>query len=61
MNTPDQHGERVDVRTLWEHEAHDFTPRLAEHLCLLGEELGLQLERIATERPVGPYFLDILA
>ena len=61
MNTSDQQSKRVDVRTKWEHEAHDFTPWLARHLDLLGEELGLQLELVAQEKPVGPYYLDILA
>ncbi len=38
-----------------------LTPWLAERLDLLGEELGLTLEKVGQEVPVGPYFLDILA
>ena len=53
--------ERVDVRSMWEHEAHDFTPWLARNLDLLGDELGLNLELVQREKPVGPLFLDILA
>ena len=53
--------QRVDVRSMWPHEAYDFTPWLAERLDLLGEELGLALEEVKQEAPVGPYFLDILA
>ena len=52
---------RVDVRTLWPHEALDFTPWLADNLDLLAAEIGLRLELVAREKPVGPYFLDILA
>lgn len=44
----------------WSHEAHDFTPWLAENLALLGEELGLALELRALEHPVGRYSLDLL-
>ena len=43
------------------HEAYDFTPWLAEHLDILGAELGLTLEEVGQEVAVGPYFLDILA
>ena len=46
---------------MWPNEALDFTPWLAENLDLLGEELGLELELLAQEVPVGPYRLDILA
>ena len=41
--------ERVDVRTIWPHEAHDFTPWLASRLDLLGDALGMDLELV---RPV---------
>lgn len=61
MNSPDHQDERVEVREIWPHEALDFTPWLADNLDLLGEELDLQLELVAREKQVGPYFLDILA
>jgi hypothetical protein len=44
----------------WDHEAHDFTPWLAEHLDLLGEQLGLALRLRKREYPVGRYSLDLL-
>ena len=53
--------EKVDLRDIWEHEAHDFTPWLSENLDRLSEELGLDLELQAQEAPVGGYSLDILA
>ena len=61
MAQPEDSMRRVDVRLKWPHEAHDFTPWLAEHLDLLGAELGLKLEAVDQEVPVGPYSLDILA
>ncbi len=50
-----------DLRTVWKNEAADFTPWLADNLSLLGETLGINLELIETESPVGNYSLDILA
>ena len=44
----------------WRHEAHDFTPWLAENLELLGNELGLALELTGREHAVGRYSLDLL-
>ena len=51
----------VDVRAEWPHEAHNFTPWLADHLHLLGEELGMKLELEQREKQVGSLYLDILA
>ena len=46
---------------MWKHEALNFTPWLAKNLHLLGDALGMKLEPVQTELPVGPYYLDILA
>ena len=46
--------ETADLREAWNHEAHDFTPWLAENLDRLGSELGIELENEATEMHVGP-------
>ena len=53
--------ERVDVRKAWSHEAHDFTPWLADNLNRLAAELGLEFELEDTEKLVGPYRADIVA
>ncbi len=53
--------QNVNLREVWPNEASDFTPWLAENISKLGDTLGLELELRATEVPVGPYWLDILA
>jgi hypothetical protein len=52
---------RVDARCVWTHEAHNFTPWLADNLDALGAALGLDLELTGTEAPCGDFALDILA
>ena len=53
--------EDVNVRELWPYEDRDFTPWLANNLDILGKELGMELEFVSLEEPVGPFYLDILA
>lgn len=55
--------ERVPLREQWKHEAHEFTPWLAEtdNLNLLADALGLsELVLVATEHWVGDFKLDVL-
>ena len=54
--------ERVELRHIWETEDRDFTPWLAreEHLQILGDTIGLELELEAQEKDVGPFRADIL-
>jgi hypothetical protein len=52
---------RVDPRIVWKHEAHNFTPWLAENIDALGEALGLDLEVIEREANVGDFLVDIRA
>lgn len=51
----------VDLRSIWPKEAYDFTPWLAAHLSQLGDALGMDLELIDTEVPVGPFSIDLVA
>lgn len=50
-----------DLRTIWKNETTDFTKWLSqeENLNLLGEAVGLDLERIGTEERVGDFRADI--
>ncbi len=53
--------EQVEVRQIWPHEAHDFTPWLADNLDKLSAVLHVDLEREGTEVQVGRYRADIVA
>lgn len=52
-----------DLRTIWPHEALDFTPWLAkdENITLLGDALDLDITVDETESSVGDFHVDILA
>ena len=52
----------VDLREVWESEALDFTPWLAqpENMTLLGKAIGIELEVETQEKSVGPFRADIL-
>ncbi len=52
---------RVDPRSVWEHEAQDFTPWLRDNIELLAETVGLELDLVETESPVGGYAVDLYA
>jgi hypothetical protein len=51
--------EPVDPRSIWSHEALNFTPWLAQNADRLADALGIELEVEATEYAVGGYSLDI--
>lgn len=57
------HIDKVRLRDIWPHEAHDFTKWLSEeeNLALLGETIGIDLELIETESSVGSFNADIFA
>jgi hypothetical protein len=46
---------------LWPKEAHDFTPWLAVNLDRLADALGMDLDLVDTETPVGPFSIDLVA
>ena len=51
----------VDLREAWNHEAHSFTPWLAEHLDQLANKIGIPLELEGQEVPVENFSADLLA
>jgi len=52
---------KVSLQEVWKHEAIDFTPWLESNAEVLGDALGLDLEVIDREAPVGDFSLDLLA
>lgn len=52
--------ERVEVRDIWKHEAHDFTPWLLEHADYLEDALGIGIDLENAEHPVGGFSLDLI-
>ena len=53
--------ESVELREVWENEAGEFTPWLAEHINRLAEAIGIaDLEKVNREEPVGTFSADIL-
>lgn len=52
-----------DLRTIWPHEAHDFTKWLSkeENLAALSDEIGIDIVLTETESSVGSFNVDIFA
>lgn len=50
-----------DLREVWPHEAHDFTPWLAKNVVVLSETVGIDICIEETESSVGDFNVDIFA
>ena len=52
-----------DLRTVWPHEASDFTPWLSEddNIALLSDAIGIDITVDDTESAVGDFNVDIFA
>ncbi|WGL52149.1 DUF4268 domain-containing protein [Nocardioides sp. BP30] len=50
----------VEPRSVWPHEAHDFTPWLLGNVDVLADLLGMNLVLEAAEHPVGDFSLDLV-
>lgn len=62
MNPDDLRAvETVDLNEVWNHEEHDFTPWLVEHIDVLGQTVGIEFDEVTREDSVGGYKADITA
>lgn len=52
--------EITDLRSVWPHEAHDFTPWLAKNIGVLSETVGIDISIEETESSVGDYMAWVL-
>lgn len=50
----------LDPRTVWAHEAHNFTPWLLANADALSAVLGIDIELSGAEHPVGGFALDLV-
>lgn len=53
--------ERVALREVWKHEAHDFTQWLQENIDVLNEALDLDLVNVDREQAAGTFSVDLVA
>jgi hypothetical protein len=53
--------ERVPLRKVWEHEAHDFTQWLQENIDVLNTALDLNLVNVDREQAAGSFSIDLVA
>ena len=53
--------EITDLREVWPHEAHDFTPWLAKNIGVLSDTVGIDISIEETESSVGDFNVDIFA
>ncbi|MFQ6061600.1 MAG: DUF4268 domain-containing protein [Methanosarcinales archaeon] len=53
--------ERVPLRDIWKHEAHDFTTWLQENIDILNDVLDLSLSSAEKEQSAGRFSVDLVA
>ena len=53
--------QRVPLRDVWHHEAHDFTHWLQENIEVLNEVLDLNLGSVEREQAAGAFTVDLVA
>ncbi len=52
---------RVPLRTVWKHEARDFTTWLQDNIDVLNDALGLNLDNVEREQSAGSFNVDLVA
>lgn len=51
--------EYLSLNEVWDHEEHDFTPWIVDHIEQLGQTIGIELDEVEREDSVGGYSADI--
>lgn len=60
MDPVDLHSvEYLNLNDVWDHEEHDFTPWIVDHIDHLGKTIGIELDDVEREDAVGGYSADI--
>jgi hypothetical protein len=52
--------ERVPLRQVWPHEAHDFTTWLEHNTDVLSDALGVSIDNVERERAAGSFSVDLV-
>ncbi|HIG73521.1 MAG TPA: DUF4268 domain-containing protein [Bacteroidetes bacterium] len=52
--------QRLPLRTVWPHEAHDFTVWMEDNIDALDDELGLGIAAVQREQSSGVFSVDLL-
>ena len=53
--------QKVDLREVWKHEAHNFTQWMQLNIDAVDEVLGLGLHDVGREQPAGTFSIDLVA
>ena len=52
--------QRVELRDVWSHEAHDFTRWLEQNIDVLNEAIGFTLSIVERETAAGDFRVDLV-
>lgn len=53
--------QRVPLREVWKHEAHDFTAWLQQNIDVVGDAVNVPLEEAEREQAAGDFSVDLVA
>ena len=53
--------EKVPLREIWRHEAHDFTKWLQDNIDVLSDVINLPLTNVEREQTTGNFYVDLTA
>lgn len=53
--------QRLPLREVWKHEAHDFTAWLMDNIDVLSGTIKISLQNVERERSAGDFSADLVA